>query len=529
MMSLTKARQAMLRDAEKETHDTKCLAKTLMDGIVSPMNTTMNNEVIPGLSNGERLLSVNGSASISVAAGTKSALVVMDETSLRAGQLAAFVIERTATRAVNYISKINVGESSEFLASGGIISSELYGKNTSGTDNLSGTVCGGLLPNVTASIINFTHSDLAAQTHDTNFASVDSKQSGVSVLNTSNGLLNTCTLGPGLRVKGVENVRTLINVGVSGDAEDVGGLTYEVAIDTKKNTVLTSAFGAGVFNLDFEASLRIRGGDETNTVGGPIYSGMSMIIQTYDWNDELIDSFPHSQIWSAVDIAADFPMFHVNVKESVTNSKFPISSVKVLLRDVSPAGGQAHTSIGLQQDVTMSASFPLMYETMNRSVLLFEGLNDNSTLSVSAGALMHVTPQPDRYGGLMGRPMLKNTVHASAILDSIEALIQHMPGAFSDSSKDAFIKQLALYDDEGTLELAFSMRSFSSFAKGLQRFGRDAISARHLISDIAKTVRPMLQEATAIPGIGGIAGSIAKGISTAQDLGVLEARTIYNA
>jgi hypothetical protein len=274
---------------------------------------------------------------------------------------------------------------------------------------------------------------------------------------------------------------------------------------------------AGVYNLDVTALVSYYGTTSSNSAVSTVK------ISSYDWQGSVIEEkLITSNAVGTIDVDDPFPKFSYTVSECFTNSTFPIASFKVWVQ--TPSGVNV---TGAPQHITARMIYPSSSEALSRSVLLFEGIGDTSTLTLSAGALLHVTPQPVRYANLLGRPMLHGLVYASVVNDFMAALIQHMPNAFSDTTKNAFVAQLKQYEHEGSLEMAFSLKSFASFAKGVERFGKDALAARHFISDVAKVVKPMLAGASSVPGIGRYASMAAEGITDAQDIGILEARTIY--
>jgi hypothetical protein len=479
-----------------------------MHSMLCPIHVSSTNGVIPGLGNGERLLTVHGNASIKIAnSTTTNAICFIDEYSFRAGQLAVYVVERTSDLTVNDISKINIGETSDFLAAGGLISTELYGKNTSGTDTVSGTVSGGTLAATRDSLLGFNASDIAAQTYDSNYINVDAKMSGVSIVNANLPAVHNSPLGESLRLTGSEISQSDTFAGTS--TLDGG---YFLAVDSTGCANINKHLKAGVFNLDVNATLQI--------IGTNVSTNNNVKIVSYDWKGEVLEERLCSAVFIGNSNANDSMSY--TVSECFTNSTFPIASFKILIEDV----GNVVVS-GNSQRVTARMIFPTSSEALSRSVVLFEGIGNTSTITLSVGALMHVTPQPGRYNNLMGRRMQGQLTYNSVINDMISVLIQHMPNAFSDTTKPAFLAQLDQYETEGSLEMAFSLKSFASLAKGIERFGKDAIVARHFISDVAKVVKPMLAEAGSVPLVGRFATAAAQGINDAQDIGFLEARSVY--
>lgn len=511
MNSQTDMRRLMLRDDAEATKNSLHLAKSLMHSMLCPIHVSNTNGVIPGLGNGERLLTVHGNASIKITTPTTTnAICFIDEYSFRAGQLAVYVVERQSNLTVNDISKINVGETSDFLAAGGLISTELYGKNTSGTDTVSGTVSGGTLAATRDSLLGFNASDIAAQTYDSNYINVDAKMSGVSIVNANLPAVHNSPLGESLRLTGSEISKSDT---VSGTADTSIESGYYVAVDSKTCTTIHKHLNAGVFNLDVSATLQVTGtGANTNS---------NVKIISYDWKGDALEEKLCSVVFIGNSAAPGDSMSYA-VSECFTNSTFPIASFRIFIQNVSNV-----TVLGNSQRVTARMIFPTSSEALSRSVVLFEGIGESSTITLSVGALMHVTPQPGRYNNLMGRRMQGQLTYNSVVNDMISVLIQHMPNAFSDTTKPAFLAQLDQYDAEGSLEMAFSLKSFASLAKGIERFGKDAVVARHFISDVAKMVKPMLADAGSVPIVGRFATAAAQGINDAQDIGFLEARTVY--
>uniref|UniRef100_A0A2V0RC97 Uncharacterized protein n=1 Tax=viral metagenome TaxID=1070528 RepID=A0A2V0RC97_9ZZZZ len=477
-----------------------------------------------------RLFTARGGSAVTLAAGTRSAAVVYDpEATLRNGQLAVYIYERSATDAVTAVQRVALGRSSDEFISAGILSSGLKVFNSSGVDVIGGTQTAGVLTSVPRDISTLTTTDVAnfSPNHERDLVSgVVSREDATMTLaltehlgkkmclaranTTSNLVKRTWDDGIGTRRTtsgeslGPSAVTAFASIGTGvRTAQQVLDAPQFHLLDSNNLSASNNPLTLATFNVDFSVHVEF---DDSNAADTSYRMDLKAL--AIDASGTIITSIDMTDV---TNVTAD-QSFMCIARGSLTSSTVPIARVVVgvdrtqqsfTTLDYKPAFST--NSISAYEETADVAARPI-------HVCVFEGLNASATINVSSYAVLTGVPDSSNVFIASAQEDDNDVTDFNSVEIFMKSVIRSLPRAFTVSGHGEVTRNLtAMYNSE-EVDVAFKAMSFGDVTRGVRKLGSlakgTAKDLPHLLSELKPYVELAGTGMSMMPGTAGRVGAM---------------------
>lgn len=485
----------------------------------NPLGKTASGSMrSPASSSGSQVFVQEGSGTVKVTPTTcTNAILVYDpEISLRRGRAAVTVYERNSNNEVIKVNTVNIGRVSTDFVSGGVISSTLAVKNTSASEEISGTQTQAVLFSIPKQVTDITATDLLQFATDKQghlVSNVNSKEDST--------ITNSFTEHVGakqalLRDKASSNVASAqfhvsaSNQAVQGfiapsDTTQVASTTISIgATPTITNGVLTSAiydsgadasynpFSLESYSAELDASLALQNFGDL-TAGAQADQEFKFVVAALDAAGVVltfteVSTNPFAgEIGGTVESLTDFDV-HFNVNLSSTT--VPIARVAVFFTDgaQSKVCRTSKVSSATVKSVTENA------DISERGVhfCVLEGLNSAAAINIHGANV--IAGVPDSKNAFISSGAKNDDILNYAIITNMLVTFRTMmPRAFTGFGRGEANEMLAQYYALEGMKVKIAAMSFGDIGRAFKMIGRHATQARKGASQAARIADPFLK------------------------------------